>query len=146
MRERDGIQSFLAAVRRRLLLRAGLTAAGYGAAALGVGLLACASTPSRGGTVCDSCADAAWAVTVGDIGGADPELVHESDLIVSWSSDLHATNVHTWAAIEKRRAAGVKLVVIDPRRTRSARVADCFAGAYRHRFRVGVGRDAHPGA
>src|SRR5580692_2743376 len=40
MRERDGIQSFLAAVRRRLLLRAGLTAAGYGAAVLGVGVLA----------------------------------------------------------------------------------------------------------
>ena len=80
----------------------------------------------RGGTVCDSCADAAWAVTVGDIGGADPESVHASDLIVSWSSDLHATNVHLWAAIEKRRAAGVKLVVIDPRRTRSARVADLW--------------------
>jgi anaerobic selenocysteine-containing dehydrogenase len=80
----------------------------------------------RGGTVCDSCADAAWAATVGDIGGADPESVQESDLIVSWSSDLHATNVHLWAAIEKRRAAGVKLVVIDPRRTRCARVADLW--------------------
>jgi anaerobic selenocysteine-containing dehydrogenase len=80
----------------------------------------------RGGTVCDSCADAAWAATVGDVGGADPESVHASDLIVSWSSDLHATNVHFWAAIEKRRAAGVKLVVIDPRRTRSARVADLW--------------------
>jgi anaerobic selenocysteine-containing dehydrogenase len=80
----------------------------------------------RGGTVCDSCADAAWAVTVGDIGGADPESVHASDLVVSWGSDLHATNVHLWAAIEKRRAAGVKLVVIDPRRTRAARVADLY--------------------
>jgi len=78
----------------------------------------------RGGTVCDTCADAAWSATVGDVGGADPESVHCSDLIVSWSSDLHATNVHLWAAIEKRRAAGVKLVVVDPRRTRSARVAE----------------------
>jgi anaerobic selenocysteine-containing dehydrogenase len=80
----------------------------------------------RGGTVCDSCADAAWAATVGDVGGADPESIHCSDLVVSWSSDLHATNVHLWAAIEKRRAAGVKLVVIDPRRTRCARVADLW--------------------
>jgi hypothetical protein len=40
MGDRDGIQSFLTAVRRRLLLRAGLTATGYGGAALGVGLLA----------------------------------------------------------------------------------------------------------
>jgi anaerobic selenocysteine-containing dehydrogenase len=80
----------------------------------------------RGGTVCDSCADAAWVATCGDVGGADPESIAESDLIVSWSSDLHATNVHVWALIEKRRAAGVKLVVIDPRRTRAARVADLW--------------------
>jgi anaerobic selenocysteine-containing dehydrogenase len=79
-----------------------------------------------GGTVCDTCADAAWTATLGEVGGADPESIAESDLIVSWSSDLHATNVHLWAAIEKRRAAGVKLVVIDPRRTRSARVADLW--------------------
>jgi hypothetical protein len=40
MRERDEIEVFLATVRRRLLLRAGLEAAGYGLGALGLGLLA----------------------------------------------------------------------------------------------------------
>jgi hypothetical protein len=40
MRERDGIQDFLGAIRRRLLLRAGLRAAGYAAALLAIGLLA----------------------------------------------------------------------------------------------------------
>src|SRR5579871_1806535 len=40
MGEQDGIQSFLATVRRRLLLRASLQTAGYGAATLGVGLFA----------------------------------------------------------------------------------------------------------
>jgi hypothetical protein len=40
MRERDGIQDFLGAMRRRLLLRAGLRAAGYAAALLAIGLLA----------------------------------------------------------------------------------------------------------
>jgi hypothetical protein len=40
MRERDGIQHFLGAVRRRLLLRAGLAAAGYGVALLAGMLLA----------------------------------------------------------------------------------------------------------
>jgi hypothetical protein len=40
MRERDGIESFLWSVRRRLLLRAGLQAAGYGAALLTLGLVA----------------------------------------------------------------------------------------------------------
>ena len=77
-----------------------------------------------GGTVCDSCADAAWEATVGPIGGADPESVTESDLIIDWGSDLHATNVHLWAKIEQAHKRGVKLVVIDPRRTRAAQAAD----------------------
>jgi anaerobic selenocysteine-containing dehydrogenase len=79
-----------------------------------------------GGTVCDSCAEAAWDATVGPSGGADPEAVSESDLIIGWGSDLHATNVHLWAKIEQARARGVKLVVIDPRRTRAAVSADWY--------------------
>jgi anaerobic selenocysteine-containing dehydrogenase len=77
-----------------------------------------------GGTVCDSCAEAAWDATVGPIGGADPESVTHSDLIIGWGSDLHATNVHLWAKIEQVRKRGVPLVMIDPRRTRAARAAD----------------------
>ena len=79
-----------------------------------------------GGTVCDSCAEAAWDATVGPIGGADPESVVESDLVISWGSDLHATNVHLWAKIEHVRKRGIPLVVIDPRRTRSAQAADWY--------------------
>ena len=76
------------------------------------------------GTVCDSCCEAAWDFTVGPIGGADPESVVESDLVICWGADLFATNVHFWAKLEEVRRRGVKLVVIDPRRTRSARAAD----------------------
>jgi anaerobic selenocysteine-containing dehydrogenase len=76
------------------------------------------------GTVCDSCAEAAWDATVGPIGGADPESVTDSDLIIGWGSDLHATNVHLWAKIEQARKRGVMLIVIDPRRTRAAAAAD----------------------
>jgi len=79
-----------------------------------------------GGTVCDSCAEAAWDATVGPIGGADPESVTESDLLISWGSDLHATNVHLWAKMEQVRKRGVQLIVIDPRRTRSAQAADRY--------------------
>ncbi|MGE4046659.1 MAG: molybdopterin-dependent oxidoreductase [Acetobacteraceae bacterium] len=78
------------------------------------------------GTVCDSCSEAAWDATVGPIGGADPESLVQSDLVVAWGSDLHATNVHLWAKIEEVRKCGVKLVVIDPRRTRAARIADLY--------------------
>jgi anaerobic selenocysteine-containing dehydrogenase len=76
------------------------------------------------GTVCDSCMDAAWEATVGPIGGADPESVVESDLVICWGADLFATNVHFWAKLEAVRKRGVPFVVIDPRRTRSAQNAD----------------------
>jgi anaerobic selenocysteine-containing dehydrogenase len=76
------------------------------------------------GTVCDSCMEAAWDATVGPIGGADPESVAESDLVICWGADLFATNVHFWAKLDAVRKRGVPFVVIDPRRTRSAQNAD----------------------
>jgi anaerobic selenocysteine-containing dehydrogenase len=87
------------------------------------------------GTVCDSCCETAWEMTVGAVGGADPEAVEDSDLIVAWGADLAATNVHFWAKAEAAQKRGTPLVVIDPRRTRAARLAD------RH-LQIGVGTDA----
>src|SRR4029077_16363304 len=94
------------------------------------------------GTVCDTCCEEAWNMTVGPIGGADPgaveeddligrvggdpEAVEESDLIVAWGADLVATNVHFWAKVEQAQKRGVKLVVIDPRRSRTALNADQY--------------------
>src|SRR5437763_299974 len=76
------------------------------------------------GTVCDTCCEEAWNVTVGPVGGADPEAVDESDLIISWGADLVATNVHFWAKAEAAQKRGVPVIVIDPRRSRTARLAD----------------------
>jgi anaerobic selenocysteine-containing dehydrogenase len=76
------------------------------------------------GTVCDTCCEEAWNVTVGPVGGADPEAVGESDLIISWGADLVATNVHFWAKAEAAQKRGVPVIVIDPRRSRTARAAD----------------------
>ncbi len=75
-------------------------------------------------TVCDSAADAGWAAAVGAIGGADPESVADADLVLAWGTDLVTTNVHFWAAVEARRKAGVPLIVVDPRRSRTAAKAD----------------------
>jgi anaerobic selenocysteine-containing dehydrogenase len=81
----------------------------------------------QAGTVCDTCCETAWDVTVGPVGGADPESVVHSDLVISWGADLAATNVHFWAlAEEQKKKRGVPIVVIDPRRTRSAKAADLY--------------------
>lgn len=92
-------------------------------------------TRLEAGTVCDSCASTAWEATLGPVGGADPDAVEASDLVVSWGCDLVTTNVHFWARIEQRRKQGVPVVVIDPRRSRTAALAD------RH-IRVNIGTDA----
>jgi len=87
------------------------------------------------GTVCDTCCEEAWNLTVGPVGGADPEAVDEADLIVSWGADLAATNVHFWAKVEAAQKRGVGLVVIDPRKSRTARRADRF-------LQIRIGTDA----
>ena len=85
------------------------------------------SSRLQAGTVCDTCCEEAWNVTVGPIGGADPESVVHSDLVISWGADLAATNVHFWALYEEqKKKRGVPLIVIDPRRTRSAKAADLY--------------------
>ncbi len=76
------------------------------------------------GTVCDTCCEEAWNYTCGPVPGADPESVDDSDLIISWGADLVATNVHFWARAEAAKKRGVPVVVIDPRRSRTARQAD----------------------
>jgi len=76
------------------------------------------------GTVCDSCSGAAWEATLGDVGGADPESVVDSDVIIAWSADLVTTAVHSWAKVEEARRAGATLVVVDPRKSRTAAQAD----------------------
>jgi anaerobic selenocysteine-containing dehydrogenase len=76
------------------------------------------------GTVCDSCSDAAWEATLGHVGGADPESAIDADLVIAWSSDLLTTNVHFFTVVERARQRGARLIVIDPRRSRTAARAD----------------------
>jgi anaerobic selenocysteine-containing dehydrogenase len=82
------------------------------------------TTRLQPGTICDTCSDVAWEMTCGPVGGADPESMIDSDLIISWSADLVTTAVHAWAKTEEARARGSQLVVIDPRRSRTAAQAD----------------------
>jgi anaerobic selenocysteine-containing dehydrogenase len=76
------------------------------------------------GTVCDSACSAGWEYAVGDTPGTDPETVVDSDLVLCWSANLATTNVHMLPFVDDARARGARLIVIDPYRTRTARVAD----------------------
>ncbi|MDF3812442.1 MULTISPECIES: molybdopterin-dependent oxidoreductase [Rhodopseudomonas] len=80
----------------------------------------------QAGTVCDTCCETSWDMTVGPVGGTDPETVVDSDLIIAWGCDLVAVNVHFWAKVEaiRKTRPDVPLVVIDPRRSRTAERAD----------------------
>ena len=56
--------------------------------------------------------------------GTEPEQFRHSKYIIAWGANIHGNNVHLWPFIEEARRNGAKLVVIDPYRTRTARLAD----------------------
>ena len=76
------------------------------------------------GTVCDTCADVGWETTLGPVGCIDPDDVALSELIVIWGCDVKAVNVHLWQKLEQRQRKGIKIVVIDPHRNRTAQGSD----------------------
>jgi anaerobic selenocysteine-containing dehydrogenase len=75
-------------------------------------------------TFCDSGSCTAYLMTIGHTPGVDPESFVHSKYIVLWACNTLSTNSHHWPFIEQARRAGAKLVVIDPVKTRTARLAD----------------------
>ena len=75
-------------------------------------------------TFCDSGACTAYTMTIGDTAGVDPESFVHSRYIVLWASNTLTTNSHHWPFIEEARKRGAKVIVIDPYRSRTARLAD----------------------
>ena len=56
----------------------------------------------------------------------DPLELRHARFIVLWGTNTRLTNRHLWPTIEAARAAGARLVVIDPLRTITADAADEF--------------------
>ena len=54
--------------------------------------------------------------------GTEPEQFRHSKYIIAWGANIHGNNIHLWPFIEEARRNGAKLVVIDPYRTRTARL------------------------
>src|SRR5260370_12674560 len=79
----------------------------------------------QAGTVCDTCCETAWDMTLGPVGWTDPESVVDSDLIIAWGCDLMAVNVHLWTKVEHiRKKASVPLIVSEPRPNKTGDRAD----------------------
>jgi anaerobic selenocysteine-containing dehydrogenase len=75
-------------------------------------------------TICASAGTAGYKATVGASIGTDPERFADAGLIILWGTNTISANVHLWPQILEAKAKGARLVVIDPRRTRTADQAD----------------------
>ncbi len=75
-------------------------------------------------TICSTTGGDAIVSVYGRKVGTEPEQFRHSKYIIAWASNIHGNNVHLWPFVEEARRNGAKLVVIDPYRTRTARVAD----------------------
>ena len=86
-------------------------------------------------TICSSAGCAGLNEAIGVRYGTEPEQFAQSKLILAWGANVLATNVHLWPFIVEARRNGAKFYVIDPRRNRTASLAD------RH-FAIHPGTDA----
>ena len=75
-------------------------------------------------TICSAAGKEGFVATVGTTMGPDPEDIPEARFIIVWGSNTITSNAHYWPLIQQARRRGAKLVVIDPRRTRTAALAD----------------------
>lgn len=75
-------------------------------------------------TFCDSGASVAYAMTLGPTPGMDPESFAHSKYIILWACNMLSTNAHMWPFVQEAQRRGAKVVVIDPLRTKVAKLAN----------------------
>ena len=76
-------------------------------------------------TICNTLVDAGWIAGVGAKIGPDPREMDVSDLIIAWGTNPASTQVNVMTHIaHARRERGAQLIVVDPYRTATAKVAD----------------------
>ena len=78
------------------------------------------------GALCGSVAKTGYAATTGSGLSTDPTTVEHARHVILWGTNTKLTNRHLWPFVERARANGAKLVVIDPIRTVTADAADTF--------------------
>ena len=76
------------------------------------------------GGLCGNTAEAGLRATQGTGIGIDPEDLRHARVVLLWSTNTLITNRHLWPVIEEARAAGARVICIDPLRTRTAVACD----------------------
>jgi anaerobic selenocysteine-containing dehydrogenase len=77
-------------------------------------------------SICSAAGEEGLKSVIGIKLGTEPEQFAHSRYIIAWGANIHGNNVHLWPFIEQARRQGAKLVVIDPYRTRTAKLADWY--------------------
>ena len=75
-------------------------------------------------SICDAAATAAVIATIGAKWAPDPRDVLQSKLLIIWGHNPASTAPHFMPILREAQRKGTQIVVIDPRRTRTARSAD----------------------
>ncbi len=75
-------------------------------------------------TICTAAAVEGNKYTLGSLYGTDPEHFPDAKLIICWGTNPITSNPHLMPSIKAAQDNGALLVVIDPRRTRTAERAD----------------------
>ncbi len=75
-------------------------------------------------TICATAGAVGCDITLGTRAMIDPATVERSRFIVNWGSNTKVTNSHLWAIMHRARAAGAKIVTVDPHRSRTAEGSD----------------------
>ncbi|MBF0445275.1 MAG: molybdopterin-dependent oxidoreductase, partial [Magnetococcales bacterium] len=75
-------------------------------------------------TICYSIGFSGWQAGVGLAIGPNPTEISESDLVVLWGINAVTTHITLMHHVKKARKKGAKLIVVDPYRNKTAKIAD----------------------
>lgn len=76
------------------------------------------------GPLCGGVRGTAYASLFGDAPGMAPEQARTADLVVVWGNNVTVSNLHLTRVLNDVKAAGGKVVIVDPKRIKVAEQAD----------------------
>jgi anaerobic selenocysteine-containing dehydrogenase len=76
------------------------------------------------GPLCGAVRGGAYASVFGNAPGMPPKQAENADLILVWGNNVTVSNLHLAPVLKRARADGAKLVIIDPKRIKTAEQCD----------------------